>query len=410
MLRRAKRLQSTFDEFCSQYDQDHFALSQEEWRQIDYLLWITLPFFKFTTLLSKTKDVSIHLIFSIYNKLFTHLETSKSALKRKKVAWKQLMLASLEAAEKKLSHYYGMTDTIDNNLYAIGTSLSPQQKLQFFEGKDWDDPDNDWRAIYRASLEDYFQTYKQRHSDAQSTSKVQASAVIVSELEAECGVEESQPLQSGEHDELKEYLDSGKLIITFSWLILILLLGIIRTLTWVFWKDHQHQFPALANLARDVLSIPATGAGVERLFNSARDICHYRRGSLKPSTIQDLMMFMCTSRFEIEEGEQALINEYLTHEEIQANQEEKDISTQHLEPISDNEEGEEEIEGEITVVLDTIQPSVDRAQSLRRQRALSELDDKEDRDEGEPSLPNTQNRHSGRVRKRSRLLEGYETP
>lgn len=38
MLRRAKRLQSTFDEFCSQHDQDHFALSQEECRQIEYLL------------------------------------------------------------------------------------------------------------------------------------------------------------------------------------------------------------------------------------------------------------------------------------------------------------------------------------------------------------------------------------
>ena len=210
MLRRAKRLHSTFDEFCSQYDQDHFALSQEEWRQIEYLLCITQPFFKFTTLLSKTKDISIHLIFSIYNKLFTHLEKSKSALKRKKAPWKQLMLASLEAAEKKLSQYYSMTDTIDNNLYAIGTILSPQQKLQFFEGKDWDDPDNNWRAIYRVSLEDYFQSYKRRHLDAQSTSKARSSAVAISELEMECGVEDSQPLASGEYDELKEYLDSGK--------------------------------------------------------------------------------------------------------------------------------------------------------------------------------------------------------
>lgn len=25
-----------------------------------------------------------------------------------------------------------------------------------------------------------------------------------------------------------------------------------------FWKEHQHRFPALAALARDVLSVPAT--------------------------------------------------------------------------------------------------------------------------------------------------------
>lgn len=216
MLRRAKRLQSTFDEFCSQYDQDHFPLNQEEWRQIEYLLWITQPFFKFTTLLSKTKDVSIHLIFSIYNKLFAHLEKSKSALKRKKVAWKQLILSSLEAAEKKLSHYYNQTDEINNNLYAIGTILSPQHKLQFFEGKDWEDPVHDWRTIYRTSLEKYFESYKRSHLDAQSASKTQSPMVAISELEMECQQETSQPLLSGQYDELKEYLESGKSILTLS--------------------------------------------------------------------------------------------------------------------------------------------------------------------------------------------------
>jgi hypothetical protein len=50
---------------------------------------------------------------------------------------------------------------------------------------------------------------------------------------------------------------------------LIYVLGIVRSPPRIFWKDHQHDFPALARLARDVLSISATGAGVERLFNSA---------------------------------------------------------------------------------------------------------------------------------------------
>ena len=122
------------------------------------------------------------------------------------------------------------------------------------------------------------------------------------------------------------------------------------------------------------------------------------------------MMFICTSRFEIEEGRRALINEYLSHEEIQANQEEKDTNTYHIEPISDDNEGDndEVNKDDVHVVLNTIQPLVDKAQSKRRQRALSELEDREHEEEGEPNLPNTQNRHSGRVRKRSRLLDGYE--
>jgi hypothetical protein len=79
----------------------------------------------------------------------------------------------------------------------------------------------------------------------------------------------------------------------------------------------------MARLARDVLSIPASGAGVERLFNSARDVCHYRRGSLQPQTISDLMMYMCTSRFEIHEEERIMFSEYLSAEEIQAAKEER---------------------------------------------------------------------------------------
>lgn len=117
------------------------------------------------------------------------------------------------------------------------------------------------------------------------------------------------------------------------------------------------------------------------------------------------MMFMCTSRFEIEDGRRALINEYLSYEEIQASQEEKNTDTYPLEPISDNDEGHDEVnEDDVSVVRN----AVNRAQSKRRQRASSEPDKEQYEEEGEPILPNTQSRHSGRVRKRSRLLDGYE--
>ena len=106
MLRRAKRLQSVFDTFCSQYEQPHFALSSGEWRQIEYLLFILEPFFRFTSLVSRTKDSSIHLVFTIYNRIFDHLERAIAALRRKKVPWKQLMQSALEAASEKLSKYY----------------------------------------------------------------------------------------------------------------------------------------------------------------------------------------------------------------------------------------------------------------------------------------------------------------
>lgn len=172
----------------------------------------------------------------------------------------------------------------------------------------------------------------------------------------------------------------------------------------MFWKDHQHQFPALANLECAVLSIPATGAGVERLFNSARDVCHYRRGSLKPSTIHDLMMFMWTSKFEIEEGQRALINEYLLHEEVQANQEAKNLNTSYLQPITDNEEIDD-----AELIIDTTQTAIIITESQQQQPSSTGPEIGGHEEEGESDLPNSQFRHSIRVRKRSRLLEGYES-
>jgi hypothetical protein len=61
-------------------------ISSEEWRQIDYLLCLTKPFFDFTTVLSKTKDITIYSVFGVYNKLFNHLKALIRQLRRKKVS------------------------------------------------------------------------------------------------------------------------------------------------------------------------------------------------------------------------------------------------------------------------------------------------------------------------------------
>jgi hypothetical protein len=49
------------------------------------------------------------------------------------------------------------------------------------------------------------------------------------------------------------------------------------------------------------LSVASSGVGVERLFNSSRDVCHYRRARLHPATIQAIMLVMCTNKFTLKE-------------------------------------------------------------------------------------------------------------
>lgn len=204
MLRRAKRLQSFFQPFCDEYERPDMVLDDEEWRQVDYLLYITQPFFDFTVELSKTRDATTHHVFLIYNKLFEHLELSITQLTRKRITWKRQMLQALQAARKKLDEYYSETDNVRGHLYAITTMLAPANKFQFFQTDDWDDR---WRTTYRKSLDNHLTLYKERLAQQQASPPSLPSGGGISRLDSM--VKPKRPRSTIAGDELSQYLDSG---------------------------------------------------------------------------------------------------------------------------------------------------------------------------------------------------------
>lgn len=196
----------------------------------------------------------------------------------------------------------------------------------------------------------------------------------------------------------------------------------------LYWKEHEREFPVLSRLARDLLSVPATGAGVERLFNSARDICHYRRGSLHEGTIQDLMMYMCSEKLTLEGQQLIRLEKPLESESQEALEEDEALKAieEDAEPISDNEEIEESenLEGnsepeetyqvECTVV-ETGRSSIHRHIHEPEQQEESMEEDVVDYDEADLLPPpimqlsdRSQKRSSGRVTMPSSRLRGYE--
>jgi hypothetical protein len=124
-----------------------------------------------------------------------------------------------------------------------------------------------------------------------------------------------------------------------------------------------------------VLSIPATGAGVERLFNTARDICHYRRGSLNATTIQELMLYRCATQFEVEEDDIAFWIEYLSKGEIEADHEEKDAQQLEgtVDPISDDEESNAEDTQEDLVLVQAQSATQGPSKRAPRKRRIREM-------------------------------------
>lgn len=57
-----------------------------------------------------------------------------------------------------------------------------------------------------------------------------------------------------------------------------------------FWQFHEEKLPHLAKLARQLYSIPATSAGVERQFSAAGVLVNERRCSLNPETVEDILL------------------------------------------------------------------------------------------------------------------------
>ncbi|CAF1638254.1 unnamed protein product [Adineta ricciae] len=57
----------------------------------------------------------------------------------------------------------------------------------------------------------------------------------------------------------------------------------------LFWKNHQHLFPILSLLAKEIFAIPASNTIVERLFSSSKNVVTEKRTRLGASKINELL-------------------------------------------------------------------------------------------------------------------------
>ncbi|KAJ9484060.1 hypothetical protein VN97_g9327 [Penicillium thymicola] len=367
---------------------------------------------------TEPKLLPIQDVFSIYKELFSHLDGVAELLERKTVPWKKRMLQALQAAKRKLSKYYGATDRESfGTVYAIATILCPSKKLRFFEGDNWKGKnekgeDINWMEIYRDKLQKEFDQYQQCITRHREPSQAQV---------AQEGDEEELDLMMDLHATLQSEIDRPEDEITRY-----LAQGLTKGKPRVFWKEHEHEYPVLAAMARDNLATPASGAGVERLFNCARDVCHYRRGQLKPETIRSLMLHLFASKFELQQTELEMIKEYLSSGEAAILDQtwKPTPSLNDIEPISENEEdsnhaedGSDDSENDLgnnhTVEHATPTTVTTQGKQPRRKRPHSAV---EPQDDGDNDLPlpemptegSTQGRSGMRIRKKPKQPDGFE--
>jgi hypothetical protein len=112
------------------------------------------------------------------------------------------------------------------------------------------------------------------------------------------------------------------------------------------------------------------------------------------------MLWMCTTRFDLQEQKRLILQEYLSHQEVAAMTEAKETREESFEPISDTEENDVQPQDRESLLLSRT-TTVDF-------EGIEAIDhDEDDDDDTSLPLPDTQHRVSSRKRKRSKLLDGY---
>jgi hypothetical protein len=292
MLERAWELKVAIRKWLAATENKYsvLQLKESDWDRVNELLEILGPMEQVTALVGATKSVTVHAVFRLYNYVFSHLEASIANWEISRKDYAKEYLEALEAARNKLAEYYSRTDGSRGKFFNLATLLDPHTKQLLYSNED------DWgRALpdeYVNEFNRYFsENYLPREVPqvAQDSEQISAAPVrpattpIQLQGLAAIGSVKRPAVQPRRFDSLEsvEYLKAPESDITAD----NPTGDPLRA-----WPALELSYPNLASMAKDILAVPASGVGVEREFNQARDLITYRRCRMKPDLIEDLMI------------------------------------------------------------------------------------------------------------------------
>jgi len=218
-----------------------------------------LPFKRATDYLQFTKRTTLHKAYETYENLFDSLENVKAQFKLMtcKPDWISQVEMAIHAIWNKLQKYYTKAGT--PSAFADAIILHPSYKMKWFKKRDWKDNE----------IEKYKQKSRKRFETEYDSPAVpiipSKRQFLDSSDEDEDFNEFDQFIGSKRHPDVKSPLQ--------------------------WWANSRSTFPRLANMARDVYAVPATGCGVEREFSISGNVVNIRRNRLHGKTIADIMQY-----------------------------------------------------------------------------------------------------------------------
>ncbi|CAG8695432.1 1162_t:CDS:2, partial [Rhizophagus irregularis] len=270
MVKRALDLKVVFDKIilANEFsDLNNIKLSQSDWTSLENIAAFLQCFAKLSTEMCASTYPTISAVYLMYNLLMGHAEKKMNKNKTSN----NIALAA-NAAWNKLYEYYNKAS---EETHYIATILDPRWKIKYF--KDWEDGENgDDNLYYKNAKEMFTRKFDEYHSIYYPV-----SGTLNNNLDEDEDSEDSlfpvpkQFRNNNGHDELNSYFNSTPEP------------GTINVLEW--WKGHKSNYPTLAKMARNYLSIPATSAPVERLFSESGNLITPERNRLRSDIIHAIM-------------------------------------------------------------------------------------------------------------------------
>ena len=333
MLERAYRLKSYTCWWLIEYPQyQGLFTTDDEWKAVEYVLQVLLPFRYWTLWMSKRKTITLHRVISIYNAMFDHMDSVLKALSKKKVQWKKDIHRAVRCARAKLRKYYSKVSPESGLILILASILDPFRKLRTF--RSWDKE----MAIASEDGDSYTTQYSNAFLAYWESNYVNISVggqVNQNKMENEGGGSESTRnaekripriygLDSSDEDDDLEVIGSSSTPRTTSRKTLLmqqarqylanapviieseqndypvgdeLLSHDPEELTASFWypdvagwwlkqETTMGEYRDLARMARDIFSVMPHGVGVEASFSLGRDVISWRQSRTTGVTLQ----------------------------------------------------------------------------------------------------------------------------
>ncbi|PIL32861.1 hypothetical protein GSI_04979 [Ganoderma sinense ZZ0214-1] len=263
VLERALDMQEVATEVCDQAQFNkrdgvrlrRFVLSEEEWRMLDDLYQLLDPFAFATRQISSSDRALVHEVIPYMDALTEHLD---------KFSDDESLTPAVRMAAKRgrvvLNKYYGLTD--ETIIYRIAMVLHPRYKTNYFRTQDWPE---DWIS---EAVDLIRGEWTARYKPAASTDKGKARAPGPARVSGRrtAAAASSRALfesiargpSAENQDALEAYLEAPPLTTVEDPI--------------KYWelRAQTESNPALARMALDFLSVPATSTDIERAFSRGR--------------------------------------------------------------------------------------------------------------------------------------------